>query len=69
VCPGAAPATGTGTVRVRAGALAAAEQQSGQPRRDALTQLSTQLHSDANGSADAAKVHLLAGAVDDLSKL
>jgi hypothetical protein len=50
-------------------ALAAAEQQAGQPRRDALAQLSTQLHSDANGSADAAKVHLLAAAVADLSKL
>ena len=47
--------------------LARAEKLSGQPRRDALTQLATQLHSDAPGAADQAKVHMLAGAVGELA--
>src|SRR6185436_4368994 len=37
--------------------LARAEKLSGQPRRDALTALATQLHSDATGAADQARVH------------
>ncbi len=49
-------------------ALAAAEKQSGQARRDALTALSTQLHTDATGAADQAKAHALATAVGDLAK-
>jgi len=46
--------------------LARAEKLSGQPRRDALTQLATQLHGDAPGAADQAKVHTLASAVGEL---
>jgi hypothetical protein len=49
-------------------ALAAAERLSGQARRDALSQLATQLHSDARGAAQEPKVHLLASAVGDLAK-
>ncbi len=48
-------------------ALARAERQSGQPRRDALTQLGTQLTGDAQGAADAGKVRTLAAAVKDLA--
>ena len=47
--------------------LARAEKLSGQARRDALTQLATQLHSDATGASDQAKVHTLASAVGDLA--
>ena len=48
-------------------ALARAEQLSGQPRRDAITQLATQLQGDAQGAADPAKLRTLAGAVTDLA--
>jgi hypothetical protein len=47
-------------------ALTSAENASGSQRRDALTRLATQLDGEASGSADAAKVRLLAGAVRDL---
>jgi hypothetical protein len=48
-------------------ALARAERLSGQQRRDALTQLGTQLSGDAAAAADPAKVRLLVGVVTDLS--
>jgi hypothetical protein len=48
--------------------IASAEKASGAQRRTALTQLATQLTGDAAGSADQAKVKLLAGAVSDLAK-
>jgi hypothetical protein len=51
---------------VRSG-LANAEKASGSQRRDALTQLATQLDGDAQGSTDAAKVHTLAGTVRSLA--
>jgi len=50
-------------------ALARAEKLSGQPRRDALTQLATQLQGDAQGAVDPAKVRTLAGAVTDLANV
>jgi hypothetical protein len=48
-------------------ALAAAEKQSGPARKDALTQLATQLDSDARGSSDAAKVRMLSAAISGLA--
>jgi LVIVD repeat-containing protein len=48
-------------------ALARAERLSGQQRRDALTQLATQLNGDSRGAADQAKVRTLAAAVTDLA--
>ncbi len=48
-------------------ALARAERMSGQGRKDALTQLATQLNGDAAGAADQAKVRALAGVVTDLA--
>ena len=48
-------------------ALARAEKLSGQQRRDALTQLVTQLNADAQSAADAAKVRMLIAAVTELS--
>jgi hypothetical protein len=48
-------------------ALARAEHLSGQQRKDALTQLATQLSGDAAGAADQAKVQTLAAAVTDLA--
>jgi hypothetical protein len=48
-------------------ALAGAERLSGQGRRDALTQLATQLKGDAPGAADPAKLGMLAGTVTDLA--
>jgi hypothetical protein len=48
-------------------ALASAEKASGAKRRDALTQLGTELGGDASGSADAAKVGKLADAVKALA--
>jgi outer membrane murein-binding lipoprotein Lpp len=47
--------------------LARAEKLTGQNRKDALTKLSTQLHSDAPGASDQAKVHTLASSVGDLA--
>jgi hypothetical protein len=48
-------------------ALAGAERASGAQRRDALTRLAAQVDGDAAGSADAAKVRTLAGAVRQLA--
>jgi hypothetical protein len=48
-------------------ALAGAEKASGAQRSGALAQLATQLEADANGSADADKVHKLEGAVKGLA--
>ncbi len=48
-------------------ALAGAERLSGQGRRDALTQLATQLKGDAQGAADPAKLGMLAGTLTDLA--
>ncbi|HZI42906.1 MAG TPA: hypothetical protein VFD67_14405, partial [Gemmatimonadaceae bacterium] len=61
--------SGLSTTRISAvrGALAAAEQASGSARRDALTQLASQLDGDASGSSDAAKVRLLASSVRELA--
>jgi hypothetical protein len=47
--------------------LASAEKKSGAERSSALTQLATQLDSDAGGAGDAAKVRTLASAVRDLA--
>jgi hypothetical protein len=49
-------------------ALSRAEQASGQARRAALTQLSTQLSTDAQASTDQPKVRLLIAVVNDLGK-
>ncbi|HWG35021.1 MAG TPA: hypothetical protein VN650_12695, partial [Gemmatimonadaceae bacterium] len=48
-------------------ALSGAEQASASARSDALTKLATQVESDANGSSDAAKVHMLSSAVKELA--
>jgi len=48
--------------------LAAAEKLSGQARKDALTKLSQQLHTEARSAADQPKAHKLAFAVGDLAK-
>jgi hypothetical protein len=47
--------------------LSSAERASGAARSDALNQLALQLDGDANSSADAARVRLLAGAVRELA--
>jgi hypothetical protein len=47
-------------------ALNGAEGLSGSARRDALTQLASQIDGDAGGAADGAKVRTLTGAVRDL---
>ncbi|HEX9892313.1 MAG TPA: DUF305 domain-containing protein [Gemmatimonadales bacterium] len=47
--------------------LSRSEQLSGQPKRDALTRLANQLHQDATGAGDQAKVHILAAAVGELA--
>ena len=49
-------------------ALARAERSSGDQRRQALTQLGTQLDEYGSGAADAARVRALAGAVRDLAR-
>ena len=49
-------------------ALVRAEGLSGQPRRDALTQLAAQLSADAPGAADPAKVRTVAAAITDLAR-
>jgi hypothetical protein len=63
---------GNGIARDRssaiAQALAAAERQSGQARRDALSALADQISGDAQNASDPAKVRLLAGAVRDLAR-
>ena len=48
--------------------LARAEKLSGQPRKDALSALSTALHTEARSSSDAPKAHMLASAVGDLAR-
>jgi hypothetical protein len=48
-------------------ALSGAERQSGQARRDALSALAAQLHTEANSSSDAPKAHMLASAIGDLA--
>ncbi len=48
--------------------LTAAEKLSGQKRKDALSALSTALHTEARSSSDAPKAHMLASAVGDLAK-
>ena len=48
-------------------ALTAAEKESGEARRSALTQLATQLDADARSATDGAKVRMLAGSVRDLA--
>ncbi len=58
---------GAGRLSAVRQALAAAERAKGAERRTALTQLATQLDGEAGGSADAAKVRTLAGAVRDLA--
>jgi hypothetical protein len=57
----------SGKVSSARSTLTRAEALSGQPRRDALTQLAMQLNSDAQGAADPAKVRLLIVAVQDLA--
>ncbi len=49
--------------------LASAEKASGSARSSALSQLASQVGSDASRSSDAAKVRLLAGAVKDLAAM
>jgi hypothetical protein len=56
-----------GRISATRSALATAEGASGSARRDALTQLATQLDGDAAGANDPTKVHTLAGAVRDLA--
>jgi len=65
-----ARSNGLSSARVSAvrGELGRAEQASGQQRRDALTQLATQLNGDLATSADAAKVRTLIAAVTELAK-
>jgi len=48
-------------------ALERAEKLSGQPRRDALTQVATELDGDAGRAADQDEVRMLATAVTDLA--
>jgi hypothetical protein len=50
-----------------AGALDAAEKQSGAARRTALTSLASQVSRDANGAKDAARVRMMAQAIRDLA--
>ena len=47
--------------------LSGAEGMSGGGRRDALSRLASELDGNANGSSDAARVRMLAGAVRDLA--
>jgi hypothetical protein len=47
---------------------AAAEKLNGQARKDALTKLSQQLHTDARSAGDQPKAHKLAFSVGDLAK-
>ena len=47
--------------------LARIEKLSGQPQRDALTQLATQLHTEATTAADQTKAHMLAASIGSLA--
>jgi hypothetical protein len=60
---------GLGADRITAirGELARAERLSGQQRRDALTQLATQIDGDASRARDGAKVRMVSGAIRDLN--
>ena len=60
---------GLASARIAAvrGELKRAEGLSGQSRKDALTQLATQLHGEAPASSDQGKVHMLATAVGNLA--
>ncbi len=58
---------GTGRISAVRQTLASAESASGSQRRDALSQLASQLDSDANGASDGAKVRKLAGAIRELA--
>ncbi|MGI8507716.1 MAG: LVIVD repeat-containing protein [Gemmatimonadaceae bacterium] len=64
-----ARSNGVATTRISAArqTLASAEHAAGSQRSSALTRLATQLDGDASGSADAAKVRMLAGTVRDLA--
>ncbi len=61
---------GLPTARINAirDALTGAERASGQARRDALSQLSTRLSTDAQASTDQPKVRMLIAVVNDLGK-
>ena len=48
-------------------ALAAAERRTGAARGTALTALARQVHADANGAKDAARVHAMAAAIEQLA--
>ena len=58
----------SGKIATARTALAGAERTSGQARHDALSQLATRLHKNADGAADKPKAHMLATAVGDLAK-
>jgi hypothetical protein len=64
---------GSGISRDRSSAIARdldrAERMAGEERRTALTQLATQLDGDAQGAADQARVHALAGVVSELAHM
>jgi dsRNA-specific ribonuclease len=47
--------------------LASAERLSGAARKEALSKLAAELHSDANNATDKTKAHTLAGAVEALA--
>jgi hypothetical protein len=57
-----------GRITAVRGALENAEKAKGSARSSALTRLAAQLDGEAAGSADAAKVRMLSGAVKDLAK-
>jgi hypothetical protein len=58
---------GSGKIAAVRKALDGAEQASGAARRDALTQLATQLDNDAGSAKDQAKTRMLAGTVRSLA--
>jgi hypothetical protein len=58
---------GSGRIAAIRQALSNAEGASGSTRRDALTQLASQVDADASGAGDAARVRMLAGALRDLA--
>jgi hypothetical protein len=62
--------SGLATARIAAArtGLGAAEKASGATRQAALSKLAGELHRDAASAADQAKVHQLAGAIDQLAK-
>jgi hypothetical protein len=58
----------SGKISETRAALSSAEKMSGAARADALTKLSTSLHTDARSAGDQPKAHTLASAVGDLAK-